>query len=55
LQLRVALILQEGVYPASLRTLNLSIVKIKEATKPDRLANSMTQAEVLLLSFIIEV
>jgi hypothetical protein len=55
LQLRVAFMLQEGVYPASLRTLNLSIVKIKEATKPDKLATSMVQAEVLFFSNTQEV
>jgi len=55
LQLRVEFMLQEGVYPASLRILNLSIVKIKEATKPDRLATSMVQAEVLFLSNTQEV
>jgi hypothetical protein len=43
------------VYPASLRTLNLSIVKIKEATKPDKLATSMVQAEVLFFSNTQEV
>ena len=50
LQLRVELMLQEGVYPASLRTLILSMVKMKEAIRPERLATSMVQAEVLFFN-----
>jgi hypothetical protein len=53
LQLRVSLILHEGVKPESFNTLNLSIVKMKDARKPEIPARSITQAESdLRLGFI---
>jgi hypothetical protein len=41
--------LQEGVKPESFRTLNLSIVKIKEAKNPIIPAKSRVQAELSCL------
>jgi hypothetical protein len=55
LQLILALMLQDGVKPASFKTLNLSIVKINDAINPDTPAASIIQADVRLLNSMAEV
>ncbi len=55
LQFMLALILQDGVKPASFKTLNLSIVKMNEAKKPVRPAISKAPAEIRLSSLIMSV
>jgi hypothetical protein len=47
--------LQDGVKPASFKTLNLSIVKINEARKPVIPAISNVAAEIRLLGLMLPV
>jgi len=55
LQFILAFILQDGVNPASFKTLNLSIVKMNEARKPLMPAIIKAPAEIRLSDLIVAV